>query len=263
MTNAANKQIDKKINRFKIILNSGLIGLLGYMFIGLFLPSAAAQSMSNQNYIIQSQEIDTASTTAPNDNYKPKSTTGKFSGSTSEGVNFKIEVGIDNATSTLPLSASLSSDLIDFGALTPTNPIIRTVDISVYSLSTYGYSVIAAQNHVLQQNPEASGDIIPNTTCDNGTCDGKNSAEWTNTLTYGFGYRCDNVTGVDCNSGFFRANFYKHFSNSSNSESFQSIMDGIGSKTKDIRLSYKINISGTQAQGIYSNIITYIAIPNF
>lgn len=238
------------------------IGLLGYLFIGLFLP-AGAQTMSNKDYIIKMQGFNTISGTTANTDYSIRSTAGDLSPVVSEGVNFKVRTGLENIASTLPFSVSLSENLIDFGSLSRTNPIIRTVTLSIYSLSTFGYSVIASQDHPLQMNPPAGGPTIPNTTCDNGQCSQENAEAWTNILTYGFGYRCDNVTGLDCDSSFAKPNFYKHFADISNAQSPESVMAGIGSKNKDVRISYKVNISGNQAQGVYNNIITFIAVPNF
>ena len=239
------------------------MGLLGYLFIGLFLPPAGGQSMSNKDYKIKMQGFNTISGTTTNTDYQLRSTVGDLSPVISEGVNFKVRAGLENIASTLPFSVSLSSDLIDFGSLSPTNPIVRTVDLSVYSLSISGYSVIASQDHPLQINPDASGANIPDATCDNGECSQEKAGIWINTLTYGFGYRCDNIIGADCDSSFSKTNFYKHFADISNGQSSQSVMAGIGSKNKDVRLSYKINISGNQVPGTYTNIITYIAVPNF
>lgn len=233
----------------------------------LLIPSgsAHAQTMSNQNYIIQTQEINATTNVA--DTEKPES---KIDPLLSEGVNFKVKSGFENPSSTLPFSILLSSNIVNFGILSPTDPVIRTVDLDIYSLKTHGYSVIVFENKPLTIIPPAESDsaptnsaFIPNTTCDNGECSAENSSEWTNALTYGFGYRCDNVIGVDCDSSFVTANFYKHFPDIANNDDPQPIMSGIGSDNKEIRVSYKINTSGTQTQGIYSNVTTYIAVPNF
>ena len=220
---------------------------------------ASAQTMSNKDYIIKMQGFNTISGTTTSTDYNVRSTVGELSPVVSEGVNFKVRTGFENVASVLPFSVSLSSDLIDFGSLSPTNPIVRTVDLGVYSLSTSGYSVIVSEDHPLKSNKTN----IPDTTCDNGECSQAKAGVWINSLTYGFGYRCDNVTGLDCDNSFSKPNFYKHFADISNAQSPQPMMAGIGSKNKDVRLSYKVNISGNQAQGTYTNIITYIAVPNF
>ena len=237
--------------------------LLVTCYLLLVTAPASAQTMSNKDYKVKMQGFNAISGTTSNTNYEVRSTVGDLSPIVSEGVNFKVRTGLENIVSALPFSTSLSSDIVDFGSLSPTNPIVRTVNLSVYSLSTYGYSVIASEDHPLQMNPDTSGANIPDTTCDNGECSHDQAQEWINTLTYGFGYRCDNVTGFDCDSSFSNTNFYKHFADISNGQSSQSVMAGIGSKNKDVRLSYKVNISGNQAQGVYTNIITYIAVPNF
>src|SRR3989344_1742077 len=230
--------------RFKIILHSSLIGLLGYLFIGLFLSIANGQSMSNNDYIIKTENLDTAPNTHPvrNNEVKPSMQKPK-----------------EHIPSSAPFSVALSSDIVDFGALSPTNPIIRTVDLTVSNIPSYGYSVLAFENNALK-NSKA---FIPNATCDDGQCNQENGTAWTNVLTYGFGYRCDNLIGNDCDASFFKPNFYKHFSDNSASQYPQSIISGMGSGNRSVRLSYKVNISGTQTQGVYNNIITYIAVPNF
>ena len=255
-----NKVLSIKYNQLILI---SIFFILATCYILLDTAPVGAQTMSNKDYKVKMQGFNTISGTTTNTDYQLRSTVGDLSPVVSEGVNFKVRTGLENIASTLPFSVSLSSDLIDFGSLSPTNPIVRTVDLSVYSLSISGYSVIASQDHPLQINPDASGANIPDATCDNGECSQEKAGIWINTLTYGFGYRCDNIIGADCDSSFSKTNFYKHFADISNGQSSQSVMAGIGSKNKDVRLSYKINISGNQVPGTYTNIITYIAVPNF
>lgn len=218
-------------------------------FLILSLRSASAQTMSNQNYIIKTEGFNTISGVTA---------VGDLNPIAPEGVNFKAKTGFENLAS-IPFSISLSSSLVDFGSLSPTNPVIRTVDLGINSEATYGYSVMVFENKPLK-NDKA---FIPDTTCDNGRCDAENADEWINVLTYGFGYRCDNIIGADCDSSFANPNFYKHFPDIASNDDPQPIMAGIGSNNKEVRISYKVNISGTQAQGTYNNVITYIAVPNF
>ncbi len=227
-----------------------------FVFLLLTTPLVRAQTMSNNDYIIKTEDLNIASPLfIQNYNSKPVPSDP----SVSEGVNFKVKSGFDNAASSLAFPVSLSSDIVDFGSLIPTNPIIRTVDLGIYNPSDSGYSVIASENNPLKSDKT----IIPDTTCDNGQCNEENSGEWTNALTYGSGYRCDNLIGADCDSSFLSPNFYRHFADASNSQTPQVVMAGIGSQKSTGRLSYKVNISGNQAQGIYTNVITFIAVPNF
>lgn len=252
--------------KYRIFKKYFFIAILIYATCYILLntaPTAQAQTMSNKDYILKTQGLNAASGVTSNVDYQLRSTVGELSPIVSEGVNFKVRTGSENIASALPFSVSLSSTTIDFGILSPTNPIVRTVDLSVYSLSIPGYSIIASEDHPLQMNPDTSGANIPNTTCDNGECTHEKAGVWINTLTYGLGYRCDNIIGSDCDSSFSNANFYKHFADTSASELPQSVMSGIGSKNKGVRLSCRVNVSGNQAEGIYANTITYIAVPNF
>jgi hypothetical protein len=227
-------------------------------------PTAQAQTMSNENYILRTENFNTISGVTAGEDYKIRATAGNFSNqSTSEGVNFKVKTGFENIVSELPFSISISSNIIDFGTLSPTNPVIRTVNLTTNSLTAYGYSVLIFENEPLATVPPASKTFIPDTTCDDGACGTENAAQWTNALTYGLGYRCDNVAGADCNNSFAKPNAYKHFPDLASNDDPQSIMSGIGANNKEINISYKVNISGTQAQGTYNNVITYIGIPNF
>lgn len=229
-------------------------------------PAAQAQTMSNQNYIIQTEKINTASDATANVNYNPQTAIDK-STAVSEGVNFKVKTGLKNTSSDSPFSVSLSSKTVDFGTLSPTNPVIRTVNLSTNSPAN-GYSVIVFENKPLTAILSAGSDqtnepFIPDTTCDEGNCGIENASIWINALTYGFGYRCDNAIGSDCDNSFAKTNFYKHFPNIASNDVPQVILSGTGLNKKEARVSYKVNISGSQAQNTYNNIITYIAIPNF
>jgi hypothetical protein len=117
------------------------------------------------------------------------------------------------------------------------------------------------ENHPLRAL--STGINIPDTTCDSGTCNESTAAEWINLTTYGFGYRCDNISGSDCSTDFANPSYYKHFASSETGETMQPVMTGgnIGSDISS-QITYKINISAAQEAGIYQNSITYIAIPS-
>lgn len=260
--------------KFKIKLYSKtfyfLLVFLTFEFLFLNLRFASAQTMSNDDYIIKMQGFNATSGVNANSNYNLRSTTGGYSPASSEGVNYKVATGFENLEAALPFSVSLSSSLIDFGILSPTNPIIRTLDLNINSSTTYGYSVLAFENESLAMIPPtesgsalASKIFIPDTTCDSGLCGIRSASEWTNILTYGFGYRCDNLAGTGCDNSFNKTGFYKRLPNISNNDDPAFIMAGFGSDNQKVRLSYKVNISGTQSPGTYSNVITYIAVPNF
>ncbi len=159
------------------------------------------------------------------------------------------------------LSFNISNSLIDYGPLSPTNQIYRTSNLNI-STSNKGFIVIVYENHPLSTT--GSNSFIPDSTCDNGSCSEVTSAIWTNTLTYGFGYRCDNVNYNNCPIDFKQNDYYKQFSDNSKNETAQIIMSSnLPASNHEIQITYKVNISKTQPIDRYSNEITYIAAPKY
>lgn len=253
-----------------------LVFFLTIYFLIISIPSKTySQTMSNDNYILQLHGIDaTTSKTTTKDSALGASDQPAPKPQTEP--KYKIELGFLHNKSKSPFTFSISETLIYFGTLSPTNPITRSNKLSVSSRSANGYSVIAFTNRELlasatsdvtpgaSEVPSPSAEVIPDSSCDNGLCSEFSPAPWTNILTYGFGYRCDNVIGTDCAKGFLDLNFYKQFANNSKNEIPQKILSATNGKIdKIVQITYKVNISGTQALGSYNNTITYIAVPNF
>lgn len=138
------------------------------------------------------------------------------------------------------LTFTLSSTVIDFGIIKPTNRILRENKIIASSSASLGYSIIAFEDHPLR-NSSLKIDI-PDVTCDNGTCRENIASLWVNPLAFGFGY---SLTGDE----------YQQFANEESSEIKQITSEGT--------ITYKINVPKTQPSGIYTNTITYILVPNF
>ena len=227
--------------------------LLGYLFIGLFPQQAAGDTVSDENYSIDVGNIDTnpQPTTKPeilgSQNQQPKS---PFT----TGPNYTVNASLDS------LSFKTSQMNIDYGIVSVTNPVIRTVAISVTN-PDHGAQVFASEDHPLFDQANIT---IPDTTCDNGACTQSIAALWNSTLTYGFGYRCDSTISNVCDKQFSISNAFKQYADTSKNEQMQIILanDVLG---KDISatITNKLNISGTQKSGNYINSITYLAVPNF
>ena len=238
-----------------IVIFLCLIGLAA-----LSAQSANAFKMTNANYTILEGNLNSVAGKPTNANYKLGITVGELGSGLYSGTNYKVRAGFQYIYSIIKFQFSLSSILIDFGTLTPTNPVTRTQTLTISNGSAHGYTVTASENHPLLV--DSTGAVIPDTTCDSGTCTESTSSAWSNTLTYGFGYRCDNISGTDCATGFSTGTFYKQFPDLSASETAQSVMTGANvGRNKQVQITYKANISGTQPGGEYRNIITYIATP--
>lgn len=208
------------------------------LFFQLSLPQIYAATLSNQDFLLETKPVNPQ---PPSGNdQKPLA---------------KIKIEEQEAV-VKPFVFSISQRLIDFGLLSQTNPITRTAILSVNPGSATGYVVWAFEDHELSS---LMSKIIPDTTCDNGSCNNKIASLWDNILSFGFGYRCDNIKGTDC-----PASFYKRFSNLGKGDLPEIVMRGTNNGTeKQTKITYKVNISATQDIGLYKNTIQYIAVPDF
>ncbi len=157
-------------------------------------------------------------------------------------------------------SITHSQTAIDFGTLSATNPVIRTSAVTLIS-PLQGAQVVANEDRPMTATNKQ---FVPDTTCDNGSCTAGLAAPWESSLTYGLGYRCESESKGVCDMGFTNATAYKQFADVSANESFHTIMMSQPSKQQTTgKITYKVNISGTQPLGGYRNTISIIAVPNF
>jgi hypothetical protein len=152
------------------------------------------------------------------------------------------------------LSFSASSDFVDFGIMSPTNPTLRTTEIKLRGSGDTLFLMLQPNHPLASEN----GTIIPSTTCDNGSCTENLPSKWISTLTYGFGLRCNNRLGSLCQDGYAdRTNFTSLPDNTSRVAS--NIAKGIiNDQPSRIEIGLKTNISGTQQPGLYENTLTYL-----
>ncbi len=242
-----------KIGNYR--LKAFVIGLFVYLFICLFPPLAGASNSSNSDYNIDVNNIDfNPHTITPTPKpYQPSET---------EPDDNPPEIYVDNSS----LVFSTDNNFIDFGLLSPANPVTRTVKLVIANHQT-AYSLLAFEDHPLsqsiQQKEPQGNTAIPDTTCDDGQCSETNESQWTSNLTYGFGYRCDNLSGSAC-LGFPNDNDYRQFSDSLKHEQPETIMETGDKYEQDkAQITLKLNLAGTQNPGSYNNSVTFIAVPNF
>lgn len=232
-----------------------------------FSPLSQAFTMSNAFYIIILGNLNSIAGQPSNGSVKLTFTSGELGAGLFTGTNYTICAGFYGGVSCTKSTVvsglftfTVTPTDLDFGTVDPTSPVTRTNILNVLSTAS-GYSVTGSENHSLQT---ASGSAtIPDTTCDNGLCTLNIASSWTSNLTYGFGYRCDNVAQTDCIS--FPSNYYQPFANAQLSEQPQIIMHNTSGSLseKQSQVTYKVNVSGSQLPGVYTNTITYIASPNF
>lgn len=219
--------------------------------------------MSNDQYKLKGGNFNSISGDVSGSGYKLSETSGGDAYGQYLGTNYKVKAGFQYIRVKIPFSFTISQTLIDFGTLTATNPVTRTTDLTVNSESAKGFTVIASENQPLS----SSTSTIPDTSCDSGSCTFANAGSWTGTLTYGFGYRCDDLSGSNCVGfssdylGAAASSSYKPFPLSPTN---QTIMTSTkGGRSRKSQITYKVNVSASQPTGTYTNFVTYIASPGF
>lgn len=236
---------------------------LNFILFCLFYVSTikAQTSMSNSSYVIRFPNLNSFAGKPTNASYKLGITGGQIAPGLYSGTNYKVRAGFQYIKSIIPFSFAISSIFVDFGPIAPGTPVTRTNFLTISNGSAYGYTVLARENHQLMVN--ASGALIPDTTCDSGSCNEQTASVWSSLTTYGFGYRCDNITGADCQSGFSNPANYKQFASSVSAELAQPVMRGVNvGRNIQSQITYKVNVSSTQPAGYYENAITFIAVPS-
>ncbi len=248
-----------KNNSLQNFLFATLIIYLSITFLVLSVSKSLAQTMSNSSYIIQMGNLNSFAGKPTGSNYKLSITSGESGQFLFTGTNYKVKAGFQYIHPLTPFTFTISSTFINFGVIVPTSPTTRTNTLTVSFESGHGYGVYVNNNRNLRVN--ATGAEIQPTTCDAGSCTTTTAAAWTSSLAYGFGYRCDNLSGTDCASGFSTATFYKQFAASPSAVLVMS-SPNVG-KNRQTQITYKVNIPGTQPAGLYTNVVNYIAFPTF
>ncbi|MBA3724057.1 MAG: hypothetical protein H0W89_04165 [Candidatus Levybacteria bacterium] len=252
------KNIKRKVIYKTLIINCTVLFLVSQFFAprsvnGLGSPLIAYAALSSDlDYSIEFEELNTD---IPEPTPKLNIIENEFKTLPAE-ITPTYSITSTNDT----FSFSISQTAVDFGALTATNPVIRTSNI-LFSTPTYGSQIMAYANHPLMNTEKIT---IPDSTCDTGICSQTIPANWEDNLTYGFGFRCESASVEVCGKPFSASNSFKHFADTSANEFPQSIMlNQQGKQATSGKITYKVNISGTQQIAGYSNTVTYIAIPNF
>ncbi|MBI2442612.1 MAG: hypothetical protein HYV40_01735 [Candidatus Levybacteria bacterium] len=150
----------------------------------------------------------------------------------------------------------LSNDFVDFGPLSPTNPVLRQVSFTIRG-KYLTWSLYQQMDEDLLSDP---GDSIPPTTCDNGSCSENQASVWNSTLSFGLGVRCDNLRGTSCPDDFIPKNTFRSLGQREDTSSI--IAQGSSDEINTFNLSYKLVVPGTQAKGVYAGIASYILIPS-
>src|SRR3989304_1751914 len=127
-----------KNNKLKIIskIFSLLIFEILFIIYNLSLaPSALAQGfngvMNNDLYRLQMGNLNSFSGESSGSNYNLSITSGETAPGLYSNTNYKVKAGFQYVPRGYPFSFTISNTLIDFGTLSPTNPVTRTTTLTI------------------------------------------------------------------------------------------------------------------------------------
>jgi hypothetical protein len=151
-----------------------------------------------------------------------------------------------------PSGGTMSPTSIDFGPLVANTPKTGIHNLGVSTNASNGYSVTVQENDQLRS---AMG-VIEDVRGDDGLVSHLTAGPWISDATVGFGYTLANAVGT---AATFTSG-YKQFPCAGQAEAAQPVMTNVGPTAVDrVRIEYKVNIGPAQAQGTYTNTLTYIA----
>lgn len=172
-----------------------------------------------------------------------------------------VKAGFQYIHSIIPFAFSISNIRIDFGEMTPDVPKTGTTGLTV-SFGGAGQYQVTAQElgplTLIGQSP-----TVPNTGCDGGgnTCTTTTAKPWTLSSAYGFGY---GMSGQDIPADFIDSTYYRPFPDRLLSQSPAVVMSNTNvGKNRQSTVTFKLNISGSQAAGTYQTVINFVAIPSY
>lgn len=241
-------------------LKTSIFAILLIPLISCLFPefAKAQASIESDNYRIQMPNFNSGAGIPSSNSYKLGTTIGQTSPGLYTSTGYLIRSGFQYIHSIIPFSFSMSNYLINFGTLIPQTPSTLTSILTVSSGGAGAYSVRVREEDALKTT---SGDSIPDTACDSGTCTNSTAGVWTSNSIYGFGY---NMSGNDVPADFINSTYYRRFANQALSETDKIIMSSnIVGRSRTATITYKINVSPIQAAGNYQNKILFTALPSF
>jgi hypothetical protein len=233
------------------------IFLIAFLFF-LPPPIQAEERIESDNYRITWPNLNMGAGAPTSSNYNLGVTMGQLAPGLYTSTGYKVRAGFQYIHSIIPFSFTISDLTIAFGTLSAGTPKTETNTLTVSAGGAGGYQVTAEENNPLTSSSNAT---IPDTTCDGSDCDETSAGVWSQNSTYGFGF---NMTGNDIPSDFIDSTYFRQFADASSPEDAQIVMSSTNvAKSRQSTVTYKVNVSATQAAGNYQNIITFICTPFF
>ncbi len=236
-----------------------------YFMFWAFFTFCFHQTVYADNLLSPSFEIDMGTINITGGNktsstYRLSDTVGQTAQGQFNSNGYIIKAGFQYIQGLTPFAFTISNMDLNYGSLVPGTPSLLTNILTVTTGSAYGYTVKVLEDHPLRISNGST--TIPDTSCDlASTCTQTDATAWTVNTRYGFGY---NIQGTDVDTADFVDNTYFRPFPIQDVDQPATVMSRSGVATSSAAtVTYKVNISGTQAAGTYQNNLQYIALPSF
>jgi len=230
-----------------------------FAILSLLVSEVHAQAeVTSPNYIIQMPNFNSGAGIPSSTTYSIGITVGQTAPGLYSSTGYRIKSGFQYIYSIIPFSFSISTISINFGHLVAATPATASGTLTVSAGGAGGYQVNASENNAMKIS--SSGKTIPDTTCDT-TCSETAAGAWLSNSRYGFGF---NMSGNDIPADFTDGTYFRQFANVSLGKTPQTVMSSVYVwRARQSTVTYKVNVSATQAAGTYRNIIMFTAIPSY
>lgn len=234
--------------------------LSAVFFTSVFHSGIYAETLTSPAFEIDMGTINITGGSKSSSTYRLTDTVGQTFQGQFDSTGYVLKAGFQYIHTLTPFTFTISNLDLDFGSLVPGTPSLLTNILTVTTGAAYGYTVKTLEDHPLRQ-VTAGVATIPDTSCDVASpCTQTDATPWTTNTSYGFGY---NVQGTDAVADFVNNTYFRPFP-IQNVDDPATLMSRSSVATNSAStVTYKINISGSQAAGLYQNNIQYLAIPSF
>lgn len=247
---------NKIYQKFKTFIISLIIF---YISLTILNTNVFADNLTSPSFDIKMGTINITGGSKSSASYTLNDTVGQTAQGEFNSAGFTVKAGFQYVYDPNPFTFTISDIDLDYGSLVPGTPSTLTNILTINTGSAYGYAVKAIEDQSLKLT--TGSDTIPDTSCDLASpCTITDATPWTDNTRYGFGY---NANGTDADTEFVNNTYFRPFPIQGTDQPVTIMSKNTPATNSNVTVTYKVNISGSQAAGTYQNGIQYMAIPAF
>lgn len=226
------------------------------------IKDAHAERLESDSYVIQFGNFNVTSGEKSSANYNVTDTVGQTAaGAFGEyGTSgYFVGAGFQYIYQIKTFEFIISDLTMDLGELVDGAFGTDTHTLEITTRGAGGYTIYAYEQHPLRL--PGTSNIIPDTTCDSGTCTTTSASVWTNANVGGFGF---NIQGDDIPSDFVNNTYFRPFANDEAAAQMQAVMSSQNiALQRTSTVTYQAAKKGDTAAGQFQTAVVYVAVPGY